>query len=231
MSRMSEPRRVTRRKVLATGLATLGGLLAGRARALAGPEDCTTPTPHQTEGPFFPENGRGEQDADLTRLKGRGGPAQGDVVVVSGRILDAECRPIKDAVIEIWQANHWGRYDHERDADNPRRLDPNFQGRARLVTGADGGYQFKTIKPGAYPGDDRGWMRPPHIHFKISRRGFRELTTQMYFAGEELNEPDYVRGELTPEEQAAVTVAFEPAPALGKGARTGTFDITLERVG
>lgn len=228
---MSRPDRVSRRQLLATGLVTLGGLVANRLRAFAAPSDCATPTPEQTEGPFYPENRRGEEDADLVHVKGRSGRAHGQVVQVRGRILDPDCQPVKGAVVEIWQANHWGRYDHERDADNPRRIDASFQGRARIVTGADGRYVFTTIKPGAYPGDDSGWMRPPHIHFKVSRRGFHELTTQMYFAGEALNDPDRVRADLSPEERSAVTVAFEPAPKIERGAVLGQFDLTLRRLG
>ena len=86
-------------------------------------------------------------------------------------------------------------------------------------------------KPGSYPVDDQGWIRPPHIHFKVSRRGYQELITQMYFAGEPLNEPDQIRKALAPEERERVTVEFRPAlPHLEQGAQVGTFDITLRKV-
>ena len=147
-------------------------------------------------------------------------------------MLDQECRPVAGALVEISQANTWGRYDHEKDAGNPRPLDPNFQSWAEMVTDAEGRFRFKTIKPGAYPADDQGWVRPPHIHFRVSRRGYHELVTQMYFAGEPLNEQDLIRKELTPGDQERVTVAFQPAPPdLEAGVRLGQFEITLRQVG
>ena len=147
-------------------------------------------------------------------------------------MLDQQCQPVAGALVEIWQANTWGRYDHEKDAANPRPLDPNFQSWAEMVTDAEGGFRFKTIKPGAYPADDKGWIRPPHIHFRVSRRGYHELVTQMYFAGEALNEKDLIRKEIAPADQERVTVAFEAAAQdLEAGARLGQFDITLRQVG
>jgi protocatechuate 3,4-dioxygenase beta subunit len=164
-------------------------------------------------------------------VKGRTERAAGEAIYVRGRVLDEACRPVEGAVVEIWQANTWGRYDHERDAGNPRPPDPNFQGWAEMLTDAEGRYSFKTIKPGSYPVDDQGWIRPPHIHFKLSRRGYHELITQMYFAGEPLNEPDQIRRALAPEERERVTVEFRPAPPeLDAGARLGIFDITLRKV-
>jgi protocatechuate 3,4-dioxygenase beta subunit len=146
--------------------------------------------------------------------------------------VDEECRPIAGVLVEIWQANTWGRYDHEKDAGNPRPLDPSFQSWAEMLTDAKGRFRFRTIKPGSYPADDQGWVRPPHIHFRVSRRGFHELVTQMYFSGEQLNDTDLIRKELTPEELDRVTIAFQPAPAGGQaGASLGEFEITLRPVG
>ena len=227
---MSEDSRVTRRKFLTAGLSGVAGLLAGRI-AEAAAEKCAGVTPEQTQGPFFPTHERADEDVDLTQVKGRSGRAAGEVIYVHGRVLDEACQPVAGALIEIWQANKWGRYDHERDADNSQPLDPNFQGWAKWVTGADGRFAFKSIRPGSYPADDRGWMRPPHIHFKVSRRSFHELTTQMYFAGEPLNEPDHIRKALSKAERKRVTVAFQLAPPhLERGARLGIFDIRLRKV-
>ena len=186
------------------------------------------PTPRQIQGPFYPTR-RGESDADLTQLEGRSARATGEIIYVRGRILDQDEKPIAEAVVEVWQANAHGRYDHERDASNPRPLDPNFQGRAELVTNERGEYSFKTIKPGSYPAGG-SWMRPPHIHFKVSRRGYHEVTTQMYFAGDPLNEKDGIRNALSPAERESVTVRFERAEGVRSNARHGTFDITLKRV-
>jgi protocatechuate 3,4-dioxygenase beta subunit len=134
--------------------------------------------------------------------------------------------------VEIWQANKWGRYDHERDEGNPRPLDPDFQSWAEVLTDQAGGFRFKTIKPGSYPVGEGGWVRPPHIHFRVSRRGYHELVTQMYFAGEQLNESDRIRGELSPADRDRVTVGFEPASGeLEPGSRVGRFEITVRRAG
>ncbi len=228
---MQDEAPISRRHLLSLGLGAGAGVLAGRLTALSAHQQvCDVPTPGQVLGPFFPARRREDEDVDLTRVRGRSGRANGEVLHVRGRVLDERCRPVEAALVEVWQANRWGRYDHERDASNPRPLDPNFQGWARVVTGGDGRFDFKTIKPGSYPANDRGWIRPPHIHFKVSCRGYHELVTQMYFEGEPLNEQDLLRSALSSRDQARVTVAFNPAPGLEEGARTGSFEITLRHV-
>ena len=229
---MSEDSRVTRRRFLTTGFGGMAGLLFSRIASAVTPKSkCPEETPEQTAGPFFPTRKRADEDMDLTQVKGRSGRAAGEVIYVRGKVVDDSCRPVAGALIEIWQANQWGRYDHEGDAENPQPLDPNFQGWAKFVTAKDGTFSFKSIKPGSYPADDSGWIRPPHIHFKIARKGYHELTTQMYFAGEPLNEPDQIRKALSPEERKSVTVEFGPAPKeLGVGSRLGNFDIALRKV-
>lgn len=228
---MTQDPSISRRDLLSAGAGAAAGLLAQRLGAEAPPgSPCAGPTVAQTDGPYYPTRDREDEDPDLTRVKGRAGRAAGEVISVLGRVLDRACRPVPGALVEIWQANTWGRYDHEKDAGNPRPLDPNFQSWAEMLTDAEGRFGFRTIKPGAYPADDSGWVRPPHIHFRISRRGYHELVTQMYFAGEALNEADLIRKELAPEDQAHVTVAFEPAPGEA-GVRLGQFDITLRQAG
>ena len=111
-------------------------------------------------------------------------------MLVQGRVLDSQCRPIAGADVEIWQACASGRYNNPKD-DNPAAIDPHFKYWGETRTDANGAYQFKTIVPGAYPADT-DWMRPPHIHFKVSRLGFHELVTQMYFAGNPLNDQDQI---------------------------------------
>ncbi len=230
---MSQDPPISRRELLSAGAGVAAGLIAQKLAA-APPTGaaCTDPTAAQTSGPFYPTRDREDEDPDLTQVKGHTGRAAGEVVYVRGRVVDEACRPIAGALVEIWQANSQGRYDHEKDAGNPRPLDPNFQSWAEMLTDAEGRYRFKTIKPGSYPVGDDGWVRPPHIHFRISRRGYHELITQMYFTGEALNEPDRVRKELTTAELERVTVELKPAPPdLEAGARLGTFEITLRKVG
>ena len=224
---------ISRRDLLSVGAGAAAGLVAHKLGAdVSSPPACSEATVAQTSGPYYPTHDREDEDPDLTQVRGRPGRATGEVIFVRGRILDEKCQPVAGALVEIWQANTWGRYDHEKDAGNPRPLDPNFQSWAEMLTDSEGRFRFKTIKPGSYPADDKGWVRPPHIHFKVSRRGFHELITQMYFTGEQLNDADLIRKELTPHERDQVTIALQPAPAaLQEGAKLGEFDITLRQVG
>jgi protocatechuate 3,4-dioxygenase beta subunit len=130
-----------------------------------------------------------DADNDLTLVRGQKGQATGQIIEVTGRVLDRNGEPVSGAIIEIWQANAGGRYAHPSDT-NTAPLDPNFQGFAKLVSGRDGSYRYTTIKPGAYPdGDDS--PRPPHIHLDVSGKTDR-VVTQMLFPGEPLNETDDV---------------------------------------
>ena len=127
----------------------------------------------------------GETDNDLTRQ--HEGEPQGERIIVSGRIVDEDGRPLRGALLEIWQANAAGRYIHSGD-EHPAPLDPNFSGAGRTITDDDGRYRFTTVKPGAYPwrNHENAW-RPAHIHFSIFGSSFRtRLVTQMYFPGDPL---------------------------------------------
>ncbi len=116
-----------------------------------------------------------------------GGQALGERIIVEGRVLDEDGRPVPDVMIEIWQANAAGRYDHMRDQhDAP--LDPAFHGTGRVFADREGRYRFTTIKPGAYPwrNHHNAW-RPNHIHYSLFGAGFAQrLITQMYFPGDPL---------------------------------------------
>jgi protocatechuate 3,4-dioxygenase, beta subunit len=128
-------------------------------------------TPSQTIGPFYPRALIQPGDDDLA-CKTPGGPrAQGTPIVVSGRVSDVDGNPVRGALVEVWQANRWGKYEHPVDI-TPEPLDPNFKGFGRMLTDADGRYTFRSIKPGAYPnpGYD-AWYRPPHIHYSIFGAG------------------------------------------------------------
>jgi protocatechuate 3,4-dioxygenase beta subunit len=123
--------------------------------------------------------------ADLS--KGEGWEAQGERIIVAGRVLDEDGRPLRGAMVEVWQANAAGRYNHARDQhDAP--LDPNFKGEGRVFTDDDGWYKYLTIRPGAYPwrNHHNAW-RPVHIHYSLFGQGFAQrLITQMYFPGDPL---------------------------------------------
>jgi protocatechuate 3,4-dioxygenase, beta subunit len=130
-----------------------------------------------------PELVAGEHECDL--LGGHAGEAIGERIIVSGRVLDTEGKPLRGTLVEIWQANAAGRYRHRED-QWPAPLDPNFTGAGRAVTDDDGRYRFTTIKPGPYPwgNHDNAW-RPAHIHFSLLGRAFAQrLVTQMYFPGD-----------------------------------------------
>ena len=164
-------------------------------------------TPSQTAGPFYPIDKPLDKDADLTRVRGRGQVAKGQIAYLSGRILDVNGRPIEGARVEIWQANANGRYAHPYDRSRVP-LDPNFQGFGVELTDAQGRYRFKTIKPGAYE------SRTPHIHVDIATPN-RKLTTQMYFPGEPLNDEDSILrstrfGETLIAKAAQATEDVEP---------------------
>jgi len=223
---MSNEKKITRRAMLQVGLGAAAGIATGTLLAQT-PEEASCGTPAQTEGPFYPRHRQADRDVDLTRIEGRTASAVGEVIYVSGRVLDNHGEPIAGAWVDVWQANHHGRYDHEDDP-NPAPLDPNFQGWGQVKTDASGAYRFRTITPGAYPVDDK-WSRPPHIHFKVSKRGYHEVTTQMYFEGHALNEKDQLLMALSEPERKKVVVAFHSTDDAPDG-RHGQFDLELCRV-
>ena len=139
----------------------------------------------EVTGPMYGHRPMGETDNDLTRQ--HAGEPLGERIIVAGRVLDEDGRPVPDSLIEIWQANAGGRYRHHID-DHPAPLDPNFTGAGRAVTDAAGHFRFVTIKPGAYPwrNHPNAW-RPAHIHFSLFGPAFvTRLVTQMYFPGDPL---------------------------------------------
>jgi protocatechuate 3,4-dioxygenase beta subunit len=139
-------------------------------------------------GPFYPLDKPLECDADLTRIKGHRSSAIGQVVQITGRVLNLRGEPVRRATIDVWQANAAGRYSHPSDPNVRLSLDPDFQGYARFRADNEGRYRLTTIKPGPYP-TARGDMRAPHVHFLIDGRTDRKVT-QLFFPGEELNKLD-----------------------------------------
>jgi protocatechuate 3,4-dioxygenase beta subunit len=180
------------------------------------------PTPRETEGPFYPLYPQKDKDFDLTRVKGQPGVAKGKVIIIHGQVVDTEGRPVEDATVDLWQANAAGRYRHPRDPSKAP-LDPNFQGWAIVKSGREGWFRFRTIFPGSYPASV-DWMRPPHIHFKISKRGFSELTTQMYFPGQKLNDSDLLLMQKSDEEAARMIARRTEAVT-----ETYAYEIVLEK--
>lgn len=216
---MSTQSKISRRFML-----TAGAGIAASAVSASVLGNQMTATPANPEGPFYPKHSQLDKDTDLTLIEGHDERAQGEVIRVSGRVLDEQGQPVEGALVDIWQANAHGRYQHEDDpATAP--LDPNFQGWGMVKTDADGYYSFTTIKPGSYAVDS-DWKRPPHIHYKVSRRGYHELITQMYFANEDLNDSDKLFLSVDTEARQLLVVDFQEKDGIPQG----EFSIVLARV-
>lgn len=199
-------------------------------RAPSKPLVPTTQTISELTAPVFGESAIGALDNDLTRNAAKnGGAALGERIVVSGRVLEESGRPVRGALVEIWQANAAGRYVHVSDGhDAP--LDPNFYGAGRCLTDDNGAYAFTTIRPGAYPWKNHpnAW-RPAHIHFSLFGNAFAaRLVTQMYFPGDPLHDADPVlyciRGEAA---RQRLIARFSPEKTQPDWALGFEFDIVL----
>jgi protocatechuate 3,4-dioxygenase beta subunit len=179
------------------------------------------PTPGQTEGPFYPVELPPDMDNDLVRVTGQAAHAIGQVVHVSGRVLDTHGQPKPGCVVEIWQCDANGIYRHPRAAGQGR-IDHAFQGYGRTQVDAQGRYQFRTIRPVPYPG------RTPHIHFAVHVPGQGRLVTQMYIEGEPLNARDGVLNRIRDAQaRRSVIVPLVPGQSLEPAALHGHFDIVV----
>ena len=181
-------------------------------------------------GPVFGHDMLGELDNDLILNFAKPGEmALGQRIIVHGRVLDENGRGIPGALLEFWQANAGGRYRHAKEG-YLAPLDPNFGGCGRTITDEDGGYAFRTIKPGAYPWPNgvNDW-RPAHIHFSVFGHSFgQRLITQMYFEGDPLiplcpivrtiNDPDAIAQLIAP---------LDMNNTVPMDARAYKFDIVL----
>ena len=164
---------LSRRAFAGAGLASAGLVIATGARALQ-----TRPlTAESPMGPFFPLSMPDDIDADLTMLKGHSRRASGQVIEVTGRVLDQKGSPIAGARLDLWQANAAGRYAHPADPATAA-LDPDFQGFASIVSDAKGDWRVVTVKPAGY--DSPIGHRPPHIHFDVRGKSHRNVA-QLYF--------------------------------------------------
>ena len=178
-------------------------------------------------GPLVPRGFVRDQENDLT-VQGKSAPL-GEKMILVGRLLDADGRPVRDSLVEIWQANASGRYHHAGDThDAP--LDPNFHGIGRTLTDSDGRYRFITVKPGSYPwGNHRFAWRPQHIHFSLlGNAPVQRLITQMYFPGDPMLDIDPVYNSVP---EAAVRRRMICKLALEEGIENVAlgyeFDIVL----
>jgi protocatechuate 3,4-dioxygenase beta subunit len=178
-------------------------------------------------GPVYGHDKVHAGDEDLT--KQHAGEPLGERIVVHGRVLDEDGRPVPDTLVEIWQANAAGRYIHVVD-QHPAPIDPNFTGAGRTATDAEGRYKFVTVKPGAYPWGNHGnaW-RPAHIHFSLFGTSFlSRLVTQMYFPGDPLFEFDPIYGSVTdPKARARMVSSFDLENTVPNWALAYRFDIVL----
>ena len=202
-----------------------------RSTGLRSPHRPLVPIEHtlsELTGPVYGHAAVGPLDNDLTRNGARNGEPLGERIIVTGRVLDEAGRPVRDTLIEIWQANAAGRYVHTVD-QHEAPLDPNFFGGGRCVTDEDGRYRFVTIKPGAYPwGNHPNAWRPNHIHLSLFGPSLlTRLVTQMYFPGDPLLafDPIYLSTPAPARERLVSRFSLdvtEPAWALGYA-----FDIVL----
>jgi protocatechuate 3,4-dioxygenase beta subunit len=179
-------------------------------------------TPAQTEGPFYPTAFPTDSDNDLVQVRGQAAYAMGTVLHLQGRVLEASGKPLEGALVEIWQCDAQGLYDHLRQPGRDRR-DAAFQGYGKVLTDAQSAYRFRTLKPVAYPG------RAPHIHLKVATADGRRLTTQFYLAGDPQNERDFVYREAArdPGRRARIDMRLEPANGIEGGAFATTMDIVI----
>jgi protocatechuate 3,4-dioxygenase beta subunit len=211
-----------RRRRALFGLTSLG--LAPLA-----PAQATSPraTPSQSLGPFYPRS-PGERprqtDADLLVFDGEQLLSRGVPLYLVGRVLDRRGEPVVQAEVEIWQCDARAVYHHPAGGAESER-DPNFQGYGRTVTGNDGRFHFRTIKPVPYPG------RTPHIHIRVAPRGGGTLATQLYLPDEPGNARDFLFRQLSRDEQAALTLALrttESPHPLARGTRvTASAELVL----
>jgi protocatechuate 3,4-dioxygenase beta subunit len=203
---------------------------AYQATRLRSPSQPLIFLPHtlsEVTGPVFGHAGIHPNDKDLT-IQNAGEPL-GERIIVRGRVLDGDGRPVSNSLIEIWQANAAGRYAHAKD-NHPAPLDPNFTGTGRTLTDENGCYSFVTIKPGAYPwrNHDNAW-RPAHIHFSLFGPAFvTRLITQMYFPGDPLFAYDPILQSI-PDEKARQRLVskFDLETTKSEWALGYRFDIVL----
>jgi protocatechuate 3,4-dioxygenase beta subunit len=196
---------------------------------LRAPRQAPILLPHslaELTGPVLGEGPVAAADADLS--VGADGDAQGQRIVVHGQVSDADGRPVRDTLLEVWQANAAGRYRHKGDRhDAP--LDPHFTGVGRTLTDTEGRYRFVTIRPGAYPwGNHPNAWRPAHIHFSVFGRAFTQrLVTQMYFPDDPLFAYDPIYNSVPEFARDRLVAGFDLSATVESWALGFRFDLVL----
>ncbi len=176
-------------------------------------------TPKVGFGPFYPDHLPLDTDNDLILINDGTTPAIGEVSYVSGRVLGPDGEPIRNAVVEIWQADASGTYIHSQSGGDKAKADKNFQGYGRFLTGSSGEYLFRTLKPIGYPG------RCPHIHYAVGVKGREKWTTELQIKDHPLNAADVVtRSVKNPE---ALCAEFTPLPGAKAGELAAKFDLVM----
>ncbi len=180
-------------------------------------------TPKQTEGPFYPNKLPLDTDNDLLVINEGITPAVGEITHLTGKVMDEKGNPLRNALVEIWQCDAKGVYIHTADSDKKKdQQDKNFQGFGRFMTGSNGEYYFRTIKPVPYPG------RSPHIHFKIKQGKKELLCSQCYIKGHPGNAKDGVyMGIKDLKARDSVTIDFTPMKDSKIGELNAKFDLVL----
>jgi protocatechuate 3,4-dioxygenase beta subunit len=177
-------------------------------------------TPALTLGPYYPDRLPLDLDNDLLLVNDSITPGVGDIMWVTGRVLDSGGSPVRGAVVEIWQADNNGAYIHS--ASPIANRDANFQGYGKFETASDGRYMFRTVKPGIYPGRTR------HIHYQIKTPGRGELVTQLHFEGEALNANDGVlNGVTNAEQRQSIVRPIESIAGSAIGEKRVSFEIVM----
>lgn len=230
---------ITRRRVLTRGAGIVGFIMGGLLTHTSFATLLSKPTPRQSLGPFFPDDGdevdairenlnldlpiSQANDQDLTFVKGRKGKAKGQVVYLRGQVLDAKTgQPIPNAVLIMWSASASGRYNHKGDDGTfsfahpktgeiiHRTHDEYFQYWGKAITNQQGDYWFKTIVPGFYPIDQKAKLyRPSHLHFKILIPKSPTFVTQLYFRGDDIQN-NILNQELLPNDVVILDAGLSP---------------------
>ncbi len=183
-------------------------------------------TPQDSEGPFYPKQWSGELDNDLLSFNGKQ-YANGTVMNLAGKIYSIDGEPLAGATVEMWQCDETGEYRHP-SSGGEAPAQRGFQGFARIQSASDGSYSFRTLKPVPYNG------RPAHVHFRVLAQGYRDLTTQMYFNGENKEGNFLLRlygflGGFS-KERDRLTASPETRAVGGKNEMHAAFDITLNKL-
>lgn len=178
-------------------------------------------TPRQTEGPFYPNKLPLDTDNDLLIINDKLTPAVGTVVHLTGRVRNLAGEPIRNALVEIWQADKNGVYIHT-ESQRREEVDGNFQGFGRFLTDSKGEYYFRTIKPVPYG------PRTPHIHLAVKQKGKRMLTTQIYTNGDSANAKDRILNSIEDAKSRNLLMAdYKPVPGTRTGELAAHFEVII----